>query len=272
MNRSAGGRRDDRSTGVHLADAVIALIRNKQIARTVQRYTCGIAQPCDRSRPAVAQKGTDTVTGHGGDRSAAVHLADALIALIRNEQIAGTVQRYSEGIPQACARSRPAVTAKSGHTVTAHRGDCSAAVHLADAAIALIRDKQIARTVQHHPGGIRQACARSRPAVAAKVKWAVTRHRGDRSAAVHLADWLLAKSAINRLPAPSSATLWGSHNLCDRSRAAVARKVTESITRYRGDCSAAVHLADAVIAPIRDKQIARAVQRYPPRLAQRSRS
>ena len=67
-------------------------------------------------------------------------------------------------------RSRTAIPAKSGHTVTGHRGDRSAAVHLADAVIALIRDKQIAQTVQHYSGGIAQACARSRPAVTAKVE------------------------------------------------------------------------------------------------------
>src|SRR5208337_3640374 len=85
---------------VHLADALVALVRNIQVSCAVYRH------------PSIAD------TRHGTDVSARVHLADALIALVRNVQVSCAVHRHASRLVEFC-RGRSAIN-EAGSPVARH--------------------------------------------------------------------------------------------------------------------------------------------------------
>ena len=95
---------------------------------------------------------------------------------------------------------------KPQRAIARHRGDDPVWGDLADAVVDQVRDEQVARAVHRHAARTVQLRAGGRPAIAGKAGSAIARHRGDDPAWGDLADAVVVRSAMNRLPAPSTAT------------------------------------------------------------------
>ena len=91
----AGHRRDD-PVGVHLSDAVIVAIRNEEVALSVHRHRLGMPQTGSGCWTTVARvDALLAVAGHSCDDPIDVHLAHAIVALVREIQIARAVYCHS---------------------------------------------------------------------------------------------------------------------------------------------------------------------------------
>src|SRR5208337_2898994 len=224
--------RQHRPGNVHLADALVALVRNIQVSCAVHGYSSRLVEFCGGSRSAVAGEAGNSVSGHRADIPTGVHLADALIALVRNVQVSCAVYRH------------PSIAD------TRHGTDVSARVHLADALIALVRNVQVSCAVHRHPNRLVQLRGGSCSAVASETGSSVPRHGADIPAGVHLTDALIVLVRNVQVSC------------------AVYRHPSIADTRHGTDVSARVHLADALIALVRNVQVSCAVHRHPNRLVQ----
>ena len=134
--------------------------------------------------------------------------------------------------------------------------------------VAVVRDEQVARAVHRHASGTVQLRAGGRPAITGEARRAITRHRGDDPVRGDLADAVVAGSAMNRLPAPSTATPPGESSCALSGRPAVSGKAAgvAAIARHRGNDPAGETLRMRL--PSRDEQVARAVHRHATRTVQ----
>ena len=198
-----------------------------------------------------------------GDHPCSVHLADAVVALIGDVQVARCVQRHAAGNVQLRRRSRAAVPAVAAPPGSCHRGDHPRSVHLADAVGAIIGDVQVAGAVQRHADGVGQSRRNGRAAIpSSEAETPGSCHRGDHSRSVHLADAVVERIGDVQVARSVHRHASGLVQLRRRSRAAVPAAAVSPISRDRGDHSRSVHLADAVVVPIGDVQVAQTVRRH----------
>ena len=141
----------------HLADAMVVGIRYIEIACHIQRQSVRLIQ-LRRCGGAVIPRVTgDTTAGNGGDDAGGdTYLADTLVVLIGNVEIANSIHRDPAGIIQLCHCRQTAITAKSERI--AYTGystdDAVAGIHLADTGDKLVCDIKIVGTVDGDPGRV----------------------------------------------------------------------------------------------------------------------
>src|SRR5439155_95226 len=116
----------------------------------IQRDTGWVVEARVRRRTAIAQEGVEAIAHHGGDdprrRS---DLANAVVALVRDVQIAARIQRDTDWAVKARARRRTAIAREVGAAIARHRGDdpCRG-LDFANSMVAVVRDVQIAARIQ----------------------------------------------------------------------------------------------------------------------------
>ena len=115
------------------------MIRDEQIAESVQCNACGIIQTRIGSHTAIAGIAIRSIACYGRDNAICVYLADA--AHVRNEEIAESVQCNACGVHQTridCCSAIPGIA----RTAVARDGrDDAIHVHLADAKVAWVRNE-----------------------------------------------------------------------------------------------------------------------------------
>src|SRR5262249_40977726 len=153
---------------VDLADTGIVNISNKEVPEFVHRQADRNIQLCSCSWAAIAAEALCAVARHGSDGAGRIHLADTIITRIADEEVAGTIHRQPRGIIQLRTDGRPAIPAEALCAIARHGGDDSGRVHLADAFVTLIEDKEVAEIIRRDPLGGIQLRVNSRTAVAAK--------------------------------------------------------------------------------------------------------
>ena len=88
-----------------LADAIIVEVRDVDIARAIHCHRSGVVQFRGRSRPIISAKARSAVARNRGDDAASrCDLADAIVAAIRDVEIAGTVHCHT---PRGCSVPHP---------------------------------------------------------------------------------------------------------------------------------------------------------------------
>ena len=181
---------------------------------------------------------------------------------IGDVQVARTVRRHNCGEVQLRRHGCAAVPVVAARPVSRYRGDHPRSIHLADAVVGTIGDVQVARAVQRHVGGEVQLRRRGLAAVPAVAGRPVSRHRGDIPRRVHLADAVVVSIGDVQVARAVQRHACGGVQLRRHGCAAVPVVAAHPVSRHRGDIPRGVHLADAVVGPIGDVQVARAVQRH----------
>src|SRR5205814_1133003 len=108
------------------ANSVVALVRDVDIAARIQRDTVWVVEARARRRTAIAREAGAAIARHGGDdprrRS---DPANAVVALVRDVEIAARIQRDTVCAVQAPARRRTAIAREAVDAIARHGGDDS---------------------------------------------------------------------------------------------------------------------------------------------------
>jgi hypothetical protein len=165
--RERGGaiarNRSDGAVGIHLANAVVDVVRNKQVASRIQRQAFGIVQRGVGRRAAIARIPLGAA-GHEGHQAVGSHPANPVVA--GGEQVATAVHGHADGVAEAAVGRHRAVGGNPIGAVARHRGHRAAGIHLANAVVVIVRNEQVARLVYRHPARGTQGGIGCRPAVA----------------------------------------------------------------------------------------------------------
>jgi hypothetical protein len=245
----------------HLADALVLVVRDVEVARAVHRHTSGIIEFCAGGRDVVPVVRGCSVARHGGDGAARIDLTDALVVVVPDVEVARAVHRHGSGI-DFCAGGRDIVPIVPCCSVASHGGDSAARIDLADAPVGEVRDVEVARAVHRHASGIIEFCAGGRDVVPIVSGCSVARHGGDSAARIDLADALVA--LVRNVEVPRAVHRHGSGTIefCTGSRDIIPIIPGCSVARYGGDGAARIDLADALVGEVRDVEVARAVHRH----------
>src|SRR5208282_1918354 len=87
----------DDPAGVHLADAPIAKVHDIEVARAVHRHAIGLEEFRAGGWTVVPAIAPGSVARHRGNDAAGVHLADALVIIIHDIEVARAVHRHAIG-------------------------------------------------------------------------------------------------------------------------------------------------------------------------------
>jgi hypothetical protein len=163
---AASGRRPDGSAGRNAAYAAVSGVRHQQVAAGVRGHAGGRAYLGQHGRAAVAAEARLARAGRGGDFFPCRHLADAVRAAVRDEEVSGDIQGHAPGGMQGGLDGGAVVPDVGGEGVPGHRGDCAGGAHLADSQA--VGDVEVPGAVQRHVRG-RQQQGRGGPAPVAVV-------------------------------------------------------------------------------------------------------
>ena len=89
--------RGDRPGGIHLADALVEGIGDVEVARPVHRHAMGISELRLGRRTPVPAETARAGPRDRSDRPGGIHLADAVVALIGDVEVARPVHRHAIG-------------------------------------------------------------------------------------------------------------------------------------------------------------------------------
>ena len=271
--------RGDDPAGRDLADAVVPAVRDEQVTLAVRRHTKR-RQSRAGGQPAITGKVRRAVARHRGDNPVWGDPADAVVANVRDEQVARTVHRQPSRKVQSSGCGWPAITKEetARRAISGHRGDNPTGGYLAEAVV--VRDEQVARTVHRHASGKAQfqfsGCCGS--AITREAWRAGARHRGDNTVwgdpadAVGLAQQVgrgvVEQSNLVVVNVRNEQVTRGVHGYTPRRQCraggwpAITGRTRHAIARHRGDDPAWRDLADAAAEVIRDEHVAAAVHRY----------
>jgi hypothetical protein len=173
---------------------VIELVSNEKISGSVEPDSGRAIQAGAGGGAAVTAIACCTIPHYSrNDTCGSVHAPDTMIVLVSDEDIACGVQRNAEGGRQISAGGGAAITAEALRPVSRGSGNESCGnVHLTDAVIQLIRDKQVAEGIHYYPRGAGQASAGGGAAITAEALRPVSRHScNDSGYRVHAANPLV---------------------------------------------------------------------------------
>src|SRR5262249_44555651 len=140
--------------------------------------------------PAVAAVAAGVIAGDRGDHAVRGDPANSSYAVVAtesgNQQVAAGVHRYAPHNAQLRADGRPAVARQLGRSTgwyanARHRGDGQIRRDLANPAVSVIGDEQVAVVIHRQGGGISQLSVVAWPSVARKARCAIARDGGDDS-------------------------------------------------------------------------------------------
>src|SRR5439155_809229 len=151
-----------------LANSLVGVVRNVQIAACIQRDTGWAAEARTRRRPAIAREAGVTIAVYGGDDPCCRgDLANSVVDLVRDVEIAACIQRDTGWVAEARARRRPAIAREVRDTIAHHGGDDPRRrIDLANSVVVLVRNVEVAACIQRHAGWVVEARACRRPAIA----------------------------------------------------------------------------------------------------------
>src|SRR5438445_575069 len=137
-----------------LANSVVAIFRDVEIPARIQRDTEWAVEARARRRPAIAREATAATARHGRDdprrRS---NLANSVVAIVRDVEIAARIQRDASWLVEARACRRPAIAPEAIVAIARHgRDDPCRRSDLANSVVILVRDVEIAARIQRDSG------------------------------------------------------------------------------------------------------------------------
>src|SRR5439155_177753 len=116
---------------------------------------------------AIAAEAGVPVSGHGRDRPVDAYSADALVTLVRYEEISAAIDRHASGVEARAAR-RSSITAEAVVPVSGHGRDRPVDVYSADALVLLVRYEEISAAIHGHASRVVDCRTGRRSAIAAE--------------------------------------------------------------------------------------------------------
>src|ERR1019366_9345319 len=236
----------------NLADAMVVLVGDVQVAGGIHGDACGIVQLGAGGRAVVAAEACRPTTGHGRDH-AVRNLADAMVVLVGDVQVAGGIHGDARGIVQLGAGGRAVVAAEACRPTSGHGRD-HAVRNLADAMVVLVGDVQVAGGINGDARGIVQLGAGGR-AVVADVAGRPIAGNGSDHPIRDLADAVITIVGNVQVAGWVHGDAGGSVQLGADGRAVVAAEALRPVSRHGGDHPIR-NLADARVKPVGDVQVA----------------
>ena len=270
----AGARHRRDGPGRDFTHPLIRAVADVEVAGAVHHEPARVLQRRTRGGAAVPGKGARAVARHRRDGAGRVHPADAVVAAVRNVEVAGRVHGQQGGVVQGGASGRPAVLGPrvTGRAGARHRrDDAGGRRDFADALVRLIRNVEVARAVHRHPVRGVQGGRDGQPTVLGRrvTRRAGARHRRDKPGRRRdLADALV--GGIRNVDVARRVHGDRGRLVQIRPGAASAVPVVPRVAGAgeRGDVAVGVHLADAVVRLIRNVDVAGRVQGHPERSVQ----
>src|SRR6266480_7473517 len=246
-----------------LANSVVSLVRDVQIAARIQRDPVWVVETRARRRTAIAREGGAAIARHGGDDPRRRgDPANSVVALVRDVDIAVRIQRDTIRVVEARARRRTTVAREGGAAIARHGGDDSRRrIDLANAVVVLVRNIEVATCIQRHSSWVVEARARRRAAIAQGA--ATTGYgRDDPRRGGDFANSAVVRVRDIEIPARIQRDTGRVVETRVRRHTAIAREGVEAIARHgRDDPRRRSDLANAVVALVRDVEIAARIQR-----------
>src|SRR5207249_8600108 len=115
----------------HLADAVVVRVGDEEIARRVHRQTPWGRELGGSCRTPISAKVICSGARNGGDDAGRVHLADAVVLSVGDEQIPCRVHLHTPWGPELSGGRRAAVSAEASCSAARNGGDDPGWGHLA---------------------------------------------------------------------------------------------------------------------------------------------
>src|SRR5437773_4025971 len=162
-----------------LANSVVTLVRDVQIAARIQRAPVRVVETRARRRTAIAREGVNAIARHRrDDPRRRVDLANAVVVLVRDVEVAACIQRHSGWAVEARARRRAAI-AQGAATTRYGRDDPRRGGDFANSVVVRVHDIEIPARIQRDTGWVVEARVRRRTAIARESVDAIARHGGD---------------------------------------------------------------------------------------------
>ncbi len=278
--------RNDFAGAVHAANPVVAGVRNKKVARAIQRHSIGRIQRGAGGCAAVARVSSGACAGNRGDdaRRARINLADHIVIGVRDVQVAGGVNVQAQRTIQSRADGRAAVSRKistlhaadgrvAGRAISSNSGDRAGGVYFADAIVLRIHEIKISGGIADGAARVVQARAQRRSAVAATGKGRRALISGSHDGADDSCRAIyLANSVITIIRDQQAAGSFDRDGARLEKRSGRGRSaITARIRRLRAGNSGAdnrgyglargADFADAVVLRVHEKQIAVGIER-----------
>ena len=250
----------DGACGVDLAH--LAEIAEVDVTAGVDGHARRREQMSAGGRAAVAGIPDDSIARHGGYDSSRGHFADARVAGVGDEKIAGGIERdagdraqHSAGGRSAIARIAPAGDAGNG-------GDDSGSVHFSDAEVGTVGDPEHAARVRRGVLGRGQDGAGGQAAVSAEAERAGTAgNRGEDALGVHFANAVGERVGDVEVPCGVGAQTALRTNPGARGRRSIGGEGDGAVARRDGDDALRIDAIDVVERGIGDIEVPRAIHR-----------
>ena len=172
------------------------VISDVDIARPVHRHATGAKELCLDRRASVPAEAEYSGPRNRGDRPRRIHLADAIVTVISDVDIARRVHRQSRGAKELRLDRRASVPAEAAFPGPRDRGDRPRRIHLADAVVSGIGDVNVAGPVHRQTRGAMELRLDRRASVPAEAVPHRPRDLGDRPRRIHLADAVVDGPAV----------------------------------------------------------------------------
>ena len=138
------GEGGDPAVRRYLAHAVAFELGDIEVAGGVEREVARRHELGVGGRAAIAERTFAARAGEGRDRAVRRYFAHAVVAEVRDVEVAGGVEREAVGLIEPRAQGRPAIAAQAGPPGAGDGGDPAVPGHLADAVVFGIGDVDVA--------------------------------------------------------------------------------------------------------------------------------
>src|SRR5208337_2797058 len=251
---------DNLRCGIDAADAVVAVVSDKDVAGAVHGNTIGLIQAGARGGASVTAEARSAVARYGGDVARrGVHAADAVVPPVGDEEVAGAVYGHAVDTIEAGVGGGAAVAAKAVRPIARHGGDGACrGIHAADAAVVSVGDEEVAGAVHGHTRGVPQAGAGGGAAVAAEGLSSVPRHGADGpGGGVHATDAAVVSVGDEEVAGSVRNDTGRRDEQSARGRAAIP--VASAPCHRANLAGSGIHTADTVVVSVADQKVAGAV-------------
>src|SRR5262249_19902131 len=148
----AGDGGDDTGCRRYLADALVGVVGDVQVAAAVHHHPERVEQAGRCGRAAIAAVAVGAVAGNGGDDAGRQDDLADVAAVVADEQVACAVQRHSVREVQLGRAGLAAVPGEAGDAGAGDGDDVAGRLDdLADAVVALVGEEDVAAAVHRHP-------------------------------------------------------------------------------------------------------------------------
>ena len=245
--------------GCYFADGVVVLVRDIDVPAAVH---CHAARKTELgcTACAIAAAKAAWLTRKRRDHPGRCHLADGLIVSVGDIDIPAAIYRHAGRSVELRGTACSIVASRAAGCQARQRGHHPTGCHLADRIVVLICDIDVPTAVHRHPGRKVESGILAN-AIAAAAGERLARQGSDHPGGCHLADGMVA--CVRDIHVPATVHRHPGWLVKPRD---VARAITSTCdagqARERAHHPGGCHLADGMVAGVRDIHVPAAVHRH----------